>query len=726
MRILMVDPDEPLIRLAARFFSEVDGVSVETARTADQALALVTATPPDVVITELRLPDGDGIALKEAILSQGYSVPVVLYTGGSPPDQIIRALNAGIDRFLTKSRDPVIQFPFLLRTITDVVTGRQDKETKQKAHEELLCGDLLNGLPLPVLELDEEGNTTFVNDRAVEMFGYSRPEYTGMPVSKLLAHDEKGRVPEHVWWTLRGALPVDEEYQAVRHDGSTFWGLFSFFPVQIGGLPGLRVMVVDITRKKEMEQKYRENEERLNLAIESASLSIWDWDLETGILKSTGQSAEALSAPFEQLQGHVNAIEDLINPEDLPGLMKRAQRHFVEKTPFFETRFRVRGDNGEWRWIQMRGRVIARDDRGLPRKMTGIYQDVTEEANRERLIRERAAQFRTLFYNMNCGGAIFRAVDGGRDFVVMDINYAGEVIEGKKKHALAGKGISELYAGDEYTILSDAMLQVWQTGKPRSVDRLAFKRGKEPRWREYYFYSLPTGEMIAIYNDITERIERQKEILSSLKVKETLIKEIHHRVKNNLQVIASILKLQALRTEDPKAVEVLRDCRNRVFSIAMIHEELYRSEHLASIHVVDYIRRLGEHLIYEFLAVSPPVSLTVDCDESIDLDLDTGIPCGLIIDELVTNALKYAFRPGDHGSIRIVFTRHEDGYELRVSDSGVGFPADVDFRETDTLGMQLVTNLVEQLSGTIELVRGHGTEFIIRFPAPGRKKKYYR
>lgn len=722
----MVDPDEPLVRLATRFLSTVEGVSVETATTAERALALVTGTPPDVVVTELTLPDDDGIALKEAIRSRGSSVPFVLYSRHSTPDDIIRALNAGVDRFLTKSRDPVVQFPVLFRMITDAVAGWQDEAKHRKAQEELVCCDLMNGLSVPVLELDEEGVITFANDRAVEMFGYAHSEYTGMPVSKLLVHDEKGRVPEHLWWTLRGAEPVDEEYRAVRHDKSTFWGLFSLFPVQIGGKPGFRVMVVDTTRRKEMEREYRENEERLNLAIESANLSIWDWDLETGVMKSTGHSSEAASDPFEQLQGHVNVIEDLINPEDLPGLMKRAQRHFVEKTPFFETRFRVRGDDGEWRWIQMMGRVIARDDRGLPRKMTGIYQDVTEETNRERMIRDRAAQFRTLFYNMNCGGAIFRAVDGGRDFAVMDINYAGEVIEGKKKHALAGKGISDLYQGEEYTTLSEAMLQVWKTGKPRSVERLAFTHGKETRWREYYFYSLPTGEMIAIYNDITERIERQKEILSSLKVKETLIKEIHHRVKNNLQVIASILKLQALRTEDPEAAEVLRDCRNRVFSIAMIHEELYRSEHLASIHVVDYIRHLGEHLIYEFLSVSPPVSLTVDCDESIDLDIDTGIPCGLIIDELLTNALKYAFTPGDHGSIRIVFARYDGGYELRVSDNGAGFPPDIDFRETDTLGMQLVTNLVEQLSGTIELVRGRGTEFIIRFPAPGRKKKYYR
>ncbi|NYT05627.1 MAG: PAS domain S-box protein [Methanomicrobiales archaeon] len=712
MRILLVDPDDAFSRLAARFFVEHRD-EVVLAASADEACEKAASSPPDAVVTELSLADdGDGTALIARLRESGAAVPVIAYARRAAADDIVRAVDAGADAVLVKSRDPVVQFPALLRRIHAVCRRRNEERNA-------CVRDVLEGISQSVFEVSDDGSILHANRHASMVFGTQPENLQGTALRSLIAPDDRDRFTDHLWWAKNREESGEGEYRAVRGDGSLFWTLFSFSRVLSAGAPGLRCVAVDITRRKEMEKALLENEERLNLAIESANFYIWDWDLETGAIQSTGHGGTPAPPPFEQMQGQVELIEGLIHSDDLPGLMKRAQRHFVERTPNFEARFRVRGEDGSWRWIQMRGRIIARDDRGHPAKMTGIYHDVTDEVNRERFTREQAAQFRTLFYNMNCGGAIFKAVDGGRDFVVTDINYAGEMIEGRKKHTLAGRGIRELYRGEELSLLYEAMLQVWRTGKPRQVDRLLFTHGKAHQWREYYFYYLPTGEMIAIYNDITDLVNRQKAMLSSLKVKETLIKEIHHRVKNNLQVIASILKLQAMRTEDPGAIDALRDCRNRVFSIAMIHEELYRSDNLARIRVAEYIRHLGEHLIYEFLAVSPPVSLTVDCDEALELDIDTGIPCGLIIDELVTNALKYAFEPGQHGSIRISFAREGDDYLLRVRDNGRGFPREIDFRSTDTLGMQLVTNLTEQLSGTVGLLRERGTEFVIRFPVPG-------
>ncbi|HDR72348.1 MAG TPA: sensor histidine kinase, partial [Methanoculleus sp.] len=166
------------------------------------------------------------------------------------------------------------------------------------------------------------------------------------------------------------------------------------------------------------------------------------------------------------------------------------------------------------------------------------------------------------------------------------------------------------------------------------------------------------------------------------------------------------------------ALDALRDCRNRVFSIAMIHEELYRSENLARIRIAEYIQHLGDHLIYEFLAITPGVSLVIECDDDITLDIDTGIPCGLIIDELITNSLKYAFQSRNSGVITVRFRKKDDqAYELVVRDNGVGIPENVDFRNTESLGMQLVTSLTAQLGGTIALRRVGGTEFTITFPS---------
>ncbi len=510
----------------------------------------------------------------------------------------------------------------------------------------------------------------------------------------------------------------DNEYTALRKDESTFpIDVFTRPILKDGEAQGLRGIAVDITRRREAERALQESEERLALAMASADLFVWDWDM-AGDTVACGTRTPGDVIGDDRITNLMSGRwEDFIHPEDLPHLLKQAADHAAGKTAYLDTECRLRWRDTRWIWIGIRGKVIAVDEDGTAVKMTGVYQDITEKVRREKLLRGREAQFRTLFYRMNCGGTIFKAVQGGKDFVVVDINYAGEVIEGEKKASIVGKRIPEVYSASAGKELHDAMSAVWKTGKPRSVPLIGFEKSGTEQWREYYIYILPSEEIIAIYNDISERITKQQQMLESLKIKETLIKEIHHRVKNNLQVIASILKLQSMRLEDQMALDALRDCRNRVFSIAMIHEELYRSENLSRINIAEYIKHLGDHLIYEFLAITPEISLVVECDEEITLDIDTGIRCGLIIDELMTNALKYAFTPGKSGLITIVFGKRDDAcYELVVRDNGVGFPETVDFQNTESLGMQLVNNLVAQLGGVVSMQVNGGTEFSIIFP----------
>jgi two-component sensor histidine kinase len=219
--------------------------------------------------------------------------------------------------------------------------------------------------------------------------------------------------------------------------------------------------------------------------------------------------------------------------------------------------------------------------------------------------------------------------------------------------------------------------------------------------------------------EIAERMRAEEQIKASLKEKEVLLKEIHHRVKNNLQIVSSLLHLQSQYVKDQPALDVLVESQNRIRSMALIHERLYRSQDLASIDFAVYIRDLTNHLIRSYRARPSPVDLQIDAQD-VYLAVDTAIPCGLIINELISNALKHAFPDGKAGEIRIKMelegTRH---FTLIVADNGRGFPPDIDFQNTESLGMQLVNTLVNQLDGTIEL-RSHnkGTEFKITFAAP--------
>ena len=225
-----------------------------------------------------------------------------------------------------------------------------------------------------------------------------------------------------------------------------------------------------------------------------------------------------------------------------------------------------------------------------------------------------------------------------------------------------------------------------------------------------------------------ERRRAEEAVRASLREKEVLLKEIHHRVKNNLQVISSLLNLQSHTVQDQQAHELLRESQNRVRSMAMIHERLYRSPDLARVDLAEYTKGLVASLLRSYSAKEGVMS-SVDAPAPVLLAIDSAIPCGLIINELVSNSLKYAFPNGKSGQVCVHLSQDDKGQvstgqvstghvSLVVADNGVGLPSDLDFRETESLGLQLVTALVEQLEGTIELDRSNGTAFRISFPGP--------
>jgi PAS domain S-box-containing protein len=207
-------------------------------------------------------------------------------------------------------------------------------------------------------------------------------------------------------------------------------------------------------------------------------------------------------------------------------------------------------------------------------------------------------------------------------------------------------------------------------------------------------------EISCLAHVVTEKKESERQIKQSLKEKEVLLKEVHHRVKNNLQVISSILNLQSSYVKDQNTLDILRESQNRIKSMSFIHESLYHTENFSSIDFSDYILNLSKNLVHSYRVYNELVDLKLDIGKVV-LNLDQAIPCGLIVNELVSNALKL------EEIDKMVF--------LHVADTGIGLPDGIDFRNTDSLGLQLVVTLVEQLEGEIELDTSNGTKYIINF-----------
>jgi PAS domain S-box-containing protein len=220
---------------------------------------------------------------------------------------------------------------------------------------------------------------------------------------------------------------------------------------------------------------------------------------------------------------------------------------------------------------------------------------------------------------------------------------------------------------------------------------------------------------VHIMADITARKTAEALVQGSLREKEVLLREVHHRVKNNMQIMASLLNLQASSLKDPAQTLLLKESQSRIKTMSIVHEKLYRSGDLSRIDFSDYIESLAVHL-FQFLAVDPRRIRLRRETEPIPLDINNAIPCGLIINELVSNAVRHGFAGGREGEVTIEFRRLPEGmFYLAVRDDGVGFPAGLDYRTAESMGLQLVNLLAGQLDGTLELVRAGGTEFRIVF-----------
>lgn len=302
---------------------------------------------------------------------------------------------------------------------------------------------------------------------------------------------------------------------------------------------------------------------------------------------------------------------------------------------------------------------------------------------------------------------------------ILNVNQAARDLLGYEDSELIGKSIGILFPdeGEETALFN---------GKDQELVKKGYTSNKETYFKTkngkiipvFLSISLIESEegktigIVCIGSDIVDITRAKNEIKASLEEKELLLQEVHHRVKNNLQIISSLLNLQSGYIKDENDLELFKDSQSRVKSMAFIHEQIYQSSNFNSIEFSNYINNLVTYLIHYYAANLNSIKIDVD---DLKMDLNTSIPCGLIVNELVTNSLKHAFR-GDGGEIYIsLHSPVDDQYTLIVADNGIGLPGEVSIENPKTLGLQLVNGLVSQLDGTLKVERNNGTRFEITF-----------
>ncbi len=351
-----------------------------------------------------------------------------------------------------------------------------------------------------------------------------------------------------------------------------------------------------------------------------------------------------------------------------------------------------------------------------------FVRDISERKRIEAALRLSEERHRLLFQHSGVGIAYFDLE--GR--VLMFNRVALGYVKGKPE-AFIGKTIEEVFPGEQGRLYMNHFRDALQRGASATHEDRVTMEGHAYWLRATYGIindesGAPVGMQI-IFEDFTERRAAEEAVVAALREKEILLKEIHHRVKNNLQIVSSLLNHQARLVKDPFVLELFKESQNRIKSMALVHDKLYRSQSLDRINIGEYAESL---ILYLFQALQID-SRRIAWEKSIqriDMDINTAISLGLIINELVSNSLKHAFPGERQGKIRIAMAPGEEGMiRLTVRDDGVGIPEGLDIAKTSTLGLQIIAMLTEQLDGTLSVERDNGTVVTIDFHEPHYKPR---
>jgi PAS domain S-box-containing protein len=345
---------------------------------------------------------------------------------------------------------------------------------------------------------------------------------------------------------------------------------------------------------------------------------------------------------------------------------------------------------------------VVRNDEGEPVALVGVARDITERKRMEDALRRSEAHLRRLTDTMR--DVVTQTDTAG---VVQYASPSAEQVLGYCLEEIVGRTLFDRIHPEDVQQVRETFERAI---RERTGGRLEFRYKHADGhilWLESVGNLLLDDEGTvagAVFGtrDITARKVVEEQIKASLLEKEVLLKEIHHRVKNNLQVISSLLSLQSEYLQDERLRKVLKESQNRVKSMAIIHQRLYQSGNLAEINFADYIHELCSQLFRSYGAASRRISLDVQAEE-VALGVDRAIPCGIILNELITNALKYAFPRDDGGTVTVRLQALESAVELSVIDDGIGLPDGLDVRTSNSLGLKLVNMLTEQLGGAITM-----------------------
>ncbi|MBZ8178727.1 PAS domain S-box protein [Oscillatoria salina] len=594
----------------------------------------------------------------------------------------------------------------LVKTVAELMQEiSEHRRTEEKLREsEERFRNLVETSSDYIWEIDCNGNFTYLSPRVYDILGYHPQKLLGKNFFDLMLPQEAERVEEIFNLQVRARQSIHNlEHTLIHRQGYLIFVETSGTPIfnAQGQYKGYRGVERDITERKQGEAE----RQKLAALVENSSEFIVMTSV-SGQLTYLNRGGRELVGLNEDIALDTKPITDFYSPADLSQIVTKilpklrqgeadtgeiGLRHFQtgEIIPSLYNVFPIKERNTK--------QILA---------FAGIFHNLSERKKFELALQESKQQISDILESITEG---YFALDKQWRFIAVN-SYLEPILQ-RPATELIGKNIWSVFPEAIGTKFEAAYLQATEEQKT-----VAFEEYYPPLkiWFEVRVYPYKDG--ISVYfRDISDRKKAEEKIKASLREKELLLKEIHHRVKNNLLVVSSLLEWQADYFKNPKIIKMFENSQHRIQTMALIHEKLYRSDDLAQINFGDYLETLVNHIFMSCNPESQSVKIALDL-QPINLNIETANPCGLIVNELVANIFKHAF-PGDRkGKIWLKLEKNKAReITLIVKDNGVGFPETIDWQNTESLGLQLVCTLTEQIEGKLELERSHGTTFKLTF-----------
>ena len=656
----------------------------------------------------------------------------------NPDPYEVHCLKKDGSDFIVKSKGRLLPYhggAIRISVLTDI-TQQKKYESGLKESEERYRNLFENNLAA-VFRSEVGGGLSEVNQALVDIFGYSSIEELKKTKAQHLYFSQQER--EAYLDDLRKNGYVKNYHMRMRKkDGSEIWILENVMLVKDSktNKEFIEGTLIDITETKRIQQALQEREENYKSLIEHTPDGILIHDDKGETLFANPAALKLIGIPSLEEVKEKNLFHYAL-PEFHDKIRGRKQDVSSGKEmPFMEIKIRRPDGNIvdaeiKTNRITYLGKPVVEvvlHDISLQLQLEREHMrfQLEEETNRE-LKREIASHIRTR-QRLNSNQKYTRLLlDSSIDMIcacdqegkITEFNHAGQSMFGYTPTEVLNKDFSVLYAdADQYRSMRKIISE--DENFLGEVNHIKKSGDEFPAYISASVLKNERGEtigMMSISRDITRIKETEEQLKRSVHEKEILLKEIHHRVKNNLQVISSILKLQTGYVKDKKTIELLNECRNRIASMAFIHATLYMTNDFANINFSEYVTNIASNLQQSYVSAGKRILLKLDVPK-VFLHIDDAIPCGLIINELMSNSFKYAFLKKKKGTVGISVKVKKENIILAIWDNGTGFPKKVDYKNTESLGLQLVISLTEQLGGKIKLETrpGEGTKFIIAFP----------